>query len=28
VLGEIAAALAMAVFLWSWVTGRLGSLGA
>ena len=24
-LGEIAAGLAMAVFLWSWVTGRLGS---
>ena len=26
-LGEVAAALTMAVFLWSWVSGRLGSLG-
>ena len=24
-LGEIAAALTMAVFLWSWVSGRLGA---
>ncbi len=28
VFGEIAAALIMAVFLWSWVSGRPGSLGA